>query len=179
MLSALTSTVNTGYNRNMKVEDLSELDKLSPYLKNFILGKLNDKKKKKKKKKKSVRKNLNPINQLSHTKVVELLLYFKTNRKEQYKCAQHILDRIVYAERHKRKAHIVVIAEEKSGKREISQILALLVKYFINTKKVSDRSQIFRRIKCIENIKENYKNSIIWITKFKLSYIIFRRIWCA
>ena len=139
MLSALTSTVNTGYNRNMKVEDLSELDKLSPYLKNFILGKLNDKKKKKKKKKKSVRKNLNPINQLSHTKVVELLLYFKTNRKEQYKCAQHILDRIVYAERHKRKAHIVVIAEEKSGKREISQILALLVKYFINTKKVSDR----------------------------------------
>ena len=139
MLSALTSTVNTGYNRNMKVEDLSELDKLSPYLKNFILGKLNDKKKKKKKKKKSVRKNLNPINQLSYTTVVELLLYFKTNRKEQYKCAQHILDRIVYAERHKRKAHIVVIAEEKSGKREISQILALLVKYFINTKKVSDR----------------------------------------
>jgi len=121
----------------MKV-DLSELDKLSPDMKNFILNKLSGKKKKRKKKK-SVRKNLTSINQLSHTKVVEMLLYFKTNRKEQYKNAQHILDRIVYAERHKRIARIVVIAEEKSGKREISQILALLVKYFINTKNVSDR----------------------------------------
>ena len=87
MLSALTSTVNTGYNRNMKVDlDLSELDKMSiDDMKNFILNKLSGKKKekeapakkrKKKKKKKSIRKNLNPVNQLSHTKVVEMLLSF-------------------------------------------------------------------------------------------------------
>ena len=136
MLSAVTSNVNTSNGQNMEV-DLSELDNLSPEMKNLILRTLSDKKKEKKKK--SIRKNLNPINQLSHKKVYKKLIYFYGNRKEQYKCARSILDRIVCAEKENRIARIVVIAEEKSGKREISQILALLVKHFINTKKVSKK----------------------------------------
>jgi len=140
MLSAVTSNVNTSNGQNMEV-DLSELDKLSPAVRNYILGTLSNKKKKKKKKKKSIRKNLNPINQLSHKKVGEMLIYFDKNRKEQLMCALSILNRIVCAQKENRIARIVVIAEEKSGKREISQILALLVKYFIKTKKVNPHYQ--------------------------------------
>jgi len=96
MLSALTSTVNTGYNRNMKVDlDLSELDKMSiddmkksiDDMKNFILNKLSGKKKekeapakkrKKKKKKKSIRKNLNPVFQNQPQRTVQMCsTYFR------------------------------------------------------------------------------------------------------
>jgi hypothetical protein len=134
----------------MKVDlDLSELDKMSyDDMKNFILNKLSGKKKEKeapakeekeKEAKENTGKNLKPIRQLSHIKVGEMLIYFQENRQEQFKCARSILDRIICAEKDNRIARIVVIAEEKSGKREISQILALLVKYFINTKNVSNR----------------------------------------
>jgi len=76
-------------------------------------------------------KTLDPISNLTIKEIKEKKKYFKKNRKEQYDVAVKVVDKIIQGEdsKPKKKAHIIIVAEEKSGKREISEIISILLQY--------------------------------------------------
>jgi|TARA_R110002074_G_scaffold387338_1_gene569463 hypothetical protein len=83
-------------------------------------------------------KKLKKISQLSKKEIKRKLTYFKKKRKAQYKFAMKVLDKIVNGERNGKKKHIVCCAEEKSGKRGISEIINLKLRFTMMSKKPKD-----------------------------------------
>jgi len=83
-------------------------------------------------------KKLKKISQLSKKEIKRKLTYFKKNRKAQYKFAMNVLTQIINGERKGEKKHIVCCAEEKSGKREISEIINLKLRFTMMSKKPKD-----------------------------------------
>jgi len=83
-------------------------------------------------------KKLKKISQLSKKEIKRKLTYFKKKRKAQYKFAMKVLNKIVNGERNGKKKHIVCCAEEKSGKREISEIINLKLRFTMMSKKRRD-----------------------------------------
>ena len=70
-------------------------------------------------------KKLNIISPLSKKELKRKIKWFKNNRKAQYNLGMKVLNKIKNGERNVKKIHLVVVAEEKSGKREISEIINL------------------------------------------------------
>jgi len=70
-------------------------------------------------------KKLNIISPLSKKELKRKIKWFKNNRKAQYNLGMKVLNKIKNGERNGKKIHLVVVAEEKSGKREISEIINL------------------------------------------------------
>tara|TARA_Y100000389_G_C17433486_1_gene504113 strand:+ start:185 stop:1924 length:1740 start_codon:yes stop_codon:yes gene_type:complete len=76
-------------------------------------------------------KTLDPVNTLTIKEIKEKKKYFKKNRPEQYDVAVKVVNKIIQAgaSKPKKNAHIIIVAEEKSGKREISEIISILLQY--------------------------------------------------
>jgi hypothetical protein len=70
-------------------------------------------------------KKLNPITRMSNRQLKTKLRWFKKNRPEQWDCATKVLDSLRECENEGILARIALTAEEKSGKREISEIIGL------------------------------------------------------
>jgi hypothetical protein len=83
-------------------------------------------------------KKLKKISQLSKKEIKRKLTYFKKKRKAQYKFAMKVLNKIINGERNGKKKHIVCCAEEKSGKRGISEIINLQLRFTMMSKKPKD-----------------------------------------
>ena len=76
-------------------------------------------------------KTLDHVNTLTIKEIKGKKKYFKKNRPEQYAVAVKVVNKIIKSEacNSKKNAHIIIVAEEKSGKREISEIISILLQY--------------------------------------------------
>ena len=79
-------------------------------------------------------KTLDPVNTLTIKEIKGKKKYFQKNRPEQYAVALTVVNKIIQAEasEESKKVRMIIVAEEKSGKREISEIISILLQYMHN-----------------------------------------------